>query len=146
MTATRPPDRWNDAINYYPGEGYAQLIGVTGYNNGTYYTQWGEQWREFDAIYDHIQSLYGEVFGAFPWIITEFSSSSVGGDKAAWIDNMFAAIGNYPNIKIAVWFSSADWDTEGNVARPYWLDETPETLDAFRRGLQNYPPTAWPLE
>ena len=35
--------------------------------------------------------------------------------------------------------SYADFDTrpgrEGTAARPYWLDETPETLEAFRRGL-----------
>lgn len=140
-----PPNSWNDAINYYPGNEYVQMIGVTGYNNGTYYTQWAEEWREFDVIYDHIQWLYGDVFGDFPWIITEFSSSSIGGDKVAWIDNMFATIGNYPNIKIAVWFSFADWDAAGNVARPYWLDETPETTEAFRRGLKNYPTAAWPL-
>lgn len=133
-----PPNRWNDSVTYYPGNEYVQMIGVTGYNNGTYYTQWAEEWREFDEIYDHIQNLYQEVYGAFPWIITEFSSSSVGGDKAAWIENMFEHINKYPNIKIAVWFSSADWDSNGNVARPYWLDETPRTTEAFRKGLEAY--------
>jgi hypothetical protein len=130
-----PPSRWNDGANYYPGNDYVQMLGVTGYNNGTYYAQWAEEWREFDTIYDSIQSLYTPIFENFPWIITEFSSSSVGGDKAAWIDNMFENMQNYPNIKIAVWFSSADYDSEGNVARPYWLDETPETLAAFKKGL-----------
>lgn len=133
-----PPSRWNDALCYYPGDEYVQMIGVTGYNNGTYYEKWAEEWREFDVIYDHIQNLYGSVYGQFPWIITEFASSSIGGDKAAWIDNMFAHIGSYPNIKIAVWFSYADYDTDGTVARPYWLDETPETVAAFRRGLASY--------
>ncbi len=133
-----PPSRWNDALCYYPGDEYVQMIGVTGYNNGTYYEKWAEEWREFDVIYDHIQNLYGTVYSQFPWIITEFASSSIGGDKAAWIDNMFAHIGNYPNIKIAVWFSSADYDTDGTVARPYWLDETPETVAAFKRGLSAY--------
>ncbi len=133
-----PPNRWNDSVVYYPGNEYAQMIGVTGYNNGTYYTQWAEEWREFDVIYDHIQELYQGTYGEFPWIITEFSSSSIGGDKAAWIENMFRHIGKYSNIKIAVWFSSADWDAQGNVARPYWLDETPETTGAFREGLTNY--------
>jgi hypothetical protein len=51
---------------------------------------------------------------------------------------MFDTIGNYPNIKIAVWFSSADYDSEGNVARPYWLNETPETVAAFRKGLSAF--------
>lgn len=133
-----PPNRWNDSINYYPGDEYCQMIGVTGYNNGTYYTEWGEEWREFDVIYDHIESIYSSTYGAFPWIITEFSSSSVGGDKVKWIENMFDHIGKYKNIKMAIWFSSADWDAEGNVARPYWLDETPQTTEAFRKGLKNY--------
>ncbi len=130
-----PPSRWNDSLAYYPGDGYAQILGVTGYNNGTYYTQWAEEWREFDRIYDGIEALYQPHFGAFPWIITEFASSSIGGDKAAWIENMFRHIGDYPQIKLAVWFSSADYD--GDIpARPYWLDETEETLAAFREGLR----------
>lgn len=129
-----PPSKWNDSLAFYPGNEYVQLLGVTGYNNGTYYTKWNEQWRDFTTIYDEIWNLYAPHFSRFPWIITEFASSSYGGDKAAWIDEMFAHIGDYPNIKLAVWFSAADYD--GDVpARPYWLDETPETLAAFRRGL-----------
>ena len=133
-----PPSKWNAAVNYYPGNEYVHVIGVTGYNNGTYYTKWGETWREFDEIYSAIDAEYGETFGAFPWIITEFASSSVGGDKAAWINGMFEHIGDHENIKAAVWFSSADYDTDGTVARPYWLDETEETLTAFREGLKKY--------
>lgn len=129
-----PPSKWNDSLAYCPGGAYFQMLGVTGYNNGTYYTQWNEQWREFDVIYDEIEAMYLPHFGDYPWIITEFASSSIGGDKAAWIENMFAHIGDYPNLKIAVWFSYADFDGD-TAARPYWLDETPETLEAFRRGL-----------
>lgn len=129
-----PPSKWNDSLAFYPGNEFAQMLGVTGYNNGTYYTQWAEEWREFDLIYDEVWELYAPHFSDFPWIITEFASSSIGGDKAAWIDNMFAHIGDYPNIKMAVWFSYADFD--GDIpARPYWLDETEQTTEAFRRGL-----------
>ena len=130
-----PPSKWNDSLAYCPGAEYFQMLGVTGYNNGTYYTQWNEQWREFDVIYDEIQEIYLPHFSQYPWIITEFASSSIGGDKVAWIENMFAHIGDYPNLKIAVWFSYADFDGE-TAARPYWLDETPETLEAFRKGLE----------
>ena len=55
-----------------------------------------------------------------------------------WIDSMFENMGRYPKIKIAVWFNYADFDSNGVAARPYWLDETEETLEAFRRGLQQY--------
>lgn len=133
-----PPSDWNNSLVYYPGNEYVQMIGVTGYNNGTYYTQWAEEWREFDDIYDQIWEEYHPHFSSFPWIITEFASSGIGGDKVAWIENMFDHIDNYPNIRIAVWFSFADFDDAngGTPARTYWLDETPETLDAFRQGLK----------
>ena len=135
-----PPDDWNGALNYYPGNEYVDLIGVTGYNTGTYYySRWLEEWRGFTEIYDDIQDYYGTYFSSFPWMITEFATSSVGGDKVGWIRSMFENIGRYKNIKIAVWFSFADYDEYGNVARPYWIDETYDTLMAFRKGLSGSP-------
>lgn len=129
-----PPAKWNDSMAYCPGDQYFQMLGVTGYNNGTYYSELAEEWREFDEIYDEIEAMYLPHFSQYPWIITEFASSSVGGDKVAWINNMFDQIGDYSNIKIAVWFSWADMDGD-TPARIYWLDETEETLAAFREGL-----------
>ncbi|MGB4038884.1 MAG: hypothetical protein WBK90_02040 [Bacillota bacterium] len=114
------------------------LFRITGYNNGTYYRYvTGERWREFEEIYDRIHNEMHGVFGRFPWMITEFASSSIGGDKVKWIDRMFGCIDKYSNIKAAVWFSYADFDPKDNktVSRPYWLDETEETIAAFRRGL-----------
>jgi mannan endo-1,4-beta-mannosidase len=134
-----PPNSWNNKAAYYPGDDYVQLFGVTGYNNGTYYKElWNENWREFEEIYDRIEEESSALFGKFPWIITEFSSSSVGGDKVRWIEGMFKALPKYKNIKAAVWFSYADFDIRDGVtpARPYWLDETEETLAAFKRGLE----------
>lgn len=133
-----PPSNWNNFLAYYPGNEYVHLLGITGYNPGTYYAKKnGETWKEFEYIYDEIYNKYINIFSGFPWIITEFASSSVGGDKVQWINNMFENIGKYNNIKIAVWFSAADYDENGNVARPYWLDETPGTLEAFKNGLKN---------
>ena len=135
-----PPANWNHFMAYYPGDEYVQLIGVTGYNTGTYYKETkNETWREFKVIYDRIQQRNQPYFSKFPWMITEFSSSSIGGDKARWITRMFDSLARYPNIKLAVWFHFADFDPEHpeTVARPYWLDETKETLNAFKKGLQN---------
>lgn len=133
-----PPNNWNNSLAYYPGNGYVHMLGITGYNTGSYYNSvTGEKWSSFKEIYDNIQRNMGEVFSNFPWIITEFASSSVGGDKAKWITEMFDRISEYPNIKIAVWYNSADYDPGDPdvVSRPYWIDETPETLSAFKRGL-----------
>lgn len=143
-----PPCNWNNFLAYYPGDEYVQMIGVTGYNTGTYYSEeFGEIWREFQTIYDDVQYKYQPFFSEFPWIITEFGSSSVGGDKVKWIENMFNCIDKYENIKIAVWFSYADYDYrpeyKGKVARPYWLDETEDTLNAFTKGVKNNGIEGW---
>ena len=135
-----PPNGYNTSLAYYPGNEYVHMFGVTGYNTGTYYAEeHGESWRSFDAIYSSITERYEKDYGAFPWIITEFASSSIGGDKVQWIQDMFANLKNYPRIKMAFWFNSADYDErpgkEGIAARPYWFDETPETTEAFRNGI-----------
>ncbi len=138
-----PPCHWNSYISYYPGNEYVHMIGLTGYNTGTYYAElYHEKWRSFDEIYQEPYDKYMNVFSQFPFIITEFASSSVGGDKAEWITQMFSSIQKYPNIKMALWWSSADYDMREEyyktLARPYWLDETEETTKAFREGINQY--------
>lgn len=136
-----PPLKWNSHISYYPGNKYVHMIGLTGYNSGTYYSSLtGERWRSFTEIYDPLNEKYSRLYGQFPWMITEFACSSVGGDKEKWISDMFSNIGRYKNIKAAVWWSYADFDysrsKKGIPARRYWLDEKPEYLKAFREGLR----------
>ncbi len=146
-----PPCNWNDIHAYYPGDEYVQLIGVTGYNTGTYYAETNkESWREFDDIYGRIQREYSPFFSDFPWIITEFASSSIGGDKAAWIDNMFRDIDGFENIKVAVWFDYADFDPNYPdntvVSRPYWLLENEDVAVSVKSGLALHPREDWYFE
>lgn len=133
-----PPLNWNNQVCYYPGDGYVHLIGVTGYNTGNYFEKkTGEKWRGFNEIFKHIDNRFGVMFRDYPWIVTEFASNSVGGDKQAWIKEMFDSIHNYPNIKIAVWWSYFDPDPETKQpARKYWLDEKEEYLIEFKNGLE----------
>lgn len=135
-----PPHGYNTTMAFYPGDEYVQVFGVTGYNTGTYYKeQNNEKWKTFDEIYSNVYKHHYETYKNFPWIITEFASSSVGGDKVKWINDMFEGMDDYPNIKMAFWFNSADYDLaygkDVMPARPYWLDETEETLNAFKKGL-----------
>ncbi|MBR4890717.1 MAG: hypothetical protein IKU15_05460 [Clostridia bacterium] len=138
---TFPPNGYNSSLAYYPGNGYVHMFGITGYNTGTYYAaEHGERWRTFDEIYSAITEHSEKDYGEFPWIITEFGSSSIGGDKVAWINDMFESLIDYPHIKMAFWFNAADMDErperKGQIARPYQLDETPETTEAFSKGLK----------
>ncbi|MBR5152602.1 MAG: hypothetical protein IKW60_03635 [Clostridia bacterium] len=136
-----PPTHWNSYIAYWPGSEYVHMIGMTGYNTGTYYADvYHEKWRTFDEIYREPYEKYMHVFSKYPFIITEFASSSIGGDKSEWIRQMFDSIKDYDNIKMALWWSSADYDmreaTYKTLARPYFLDENEETTQAFRQGIQ----------
>lgn len=130
-----PDFKWNDELCYYPGDEYVDVIGMTSYNTGTYYES--ETWMEFDQMYD---SLYRKYAGLYekPLMITEFSSSSVGGSKEEWVANMFRAIYKYDRIKVAVWWDGCDWDAEGNVARSYFIDETDELVRIFRENLARF--------
>jgi hypothetical protein len=130
-----PDFAWNNYLNYFPGSKYVDIIGLTGYNTGTYYE--GEQWREFKEIYDPLYTDYSRHF-ALPFMITEFGSNSVGGDKVQWLKDMFAHIDQYPRIKAAIFFSSTDMDSNGKPARIYRIDENGEILDTVKSGLARY--------
>ncbi|MCX7779873.1 MAG: glycoside hydrolase family 26 protein [Negativicutes bacterium] len=132
---SRPDFKWNHAYMYYPGDEYVDIIGLTGYNTGTYFP--GEHWREFAAIYDPLYAAYSSVF-AKPFMITEFGSNSTGGNKVAWLETMFGQIRRYPNIKVAIWWNGIDYDRAGNPGRVYLLDESQETTAVFRKRLQEF--------
>lgn len=129
-----PDFQWNHEVMYYPGDEYVDIIGLTAYNTGTYYS--GENWTEFSELYDSIYAEYQKLYRQ-PMMITEFASSSVGGDKNQWIRNMFAHIKSYPDIKVAIWWDGCDWDANGNVARPYFIDETPDIIKTFKQQLRD---------
>lgn len=130
-----PDFNWNNYLNYYPGDEYVDIVGLTGYNNGTYYP--GEVWRDFEEIYDPIYDEYTEIFQQ-PLMITEFSANSIGGDKIAWINDMFDKMKKYDRIKVAIWWNGIDWDENMEPARIYRLDESEEMLDTFRERFQEY--------
>jgi len=130
-----PNFKWNHYLMYYPGDEYVDVIGLTGYNTGNYFS--GEKWREFDGIYPQVYRDYDQHF-AKPFMITEFGSNSVGGNKTAWLNRMFDQIGQFNKIKIAIWWNGIDYDTNGQPGRIYILDETEETTAAFRQGLTSF--------
>jgi len=135
-----PDFKWNDELMYYPGDNYVDIVGLTRYNTGTFYRAVGEKWQEFHELYDGLYSRYSTIYGQ-PLMIPEFASASMGGDKEQWVRNMFEVIRKYDGLKVAVWWNSADYDIDGNVARSYFIDETPELMEIFRQNL-----SAWATE
>ncbi len=126
-----PNYKWNSEFLYYPGDEYVDVYGITGYNTGTYYE--GETWRSFDEIY---ASVYERalLINEKPIMITEFSCSSVGGDKVQWIEDMFLSLPKYDKIKVGIWWHAADYNGEA-IARPYFMDTPEGTMSVFDKYL-----------
>lgn len=133
---SRPDFAWNHYLLYYPGDEYVDVIGMTGYNTGTYFP--GETWREFPAIYRPLYQEYSALFPQ-PFIISEFGSNSVGGNKVRWLQTMFDTLHEYPNIKLAIWWNGIDYDQQGRPGRIYLLDEDEATTSVFRNRLPQTP-------
>lgn len=132
-----PDFKWNHMAMYYPDEG-CDLYGITGYNNGTYYK--GEVWRSFSEIYDPIFAD-AEKRCDCPMLITEFSCSDFGGDKAAWIRDMFTHLSDCPMLRAAVWWNDEDFDAahDNRVAREYRIDHKAEYMRLFKNELSPGP-------
>ncbi len=126
-----PPYRWNNPHLTFPGNSYADVIGLTSYNTGTYYE--GERWRDFETMYRKPYETALRLYDR-PLMITEFASSSIGGDKVAWVQDMLSRIDkDFPELKVAIWWNHADYDPEKTdvMSRPYFIDDPQGVEDAF---------------
>lgn len=133
-----PNFAYNHYLNYYPGNEYVDVVGLTAYNTGNYYN--GEVWRSFVEAYDHFYYDYVRHF-SHPMMITEFSGASAGGNKSEWFADMFNKISNYDRIKLAVLWNGRDYDTtkaEKTVSRNYRLDLEQDVINSIINGLQNF--------
>lgn len=103
------PRENNHFALYYPGDNYVDYIGIDGYNWGN--TQPWSKWMSFKDIFG---ARYTEAVAHFkkPVLISEFSSTSSGGDKTKWIKEAMDAIKKMPNVEAFVLFNvdkETDW-------------------------------------
>ena len=105
------------------------MIALDGYNWGTL-TEWGI-WQDFADIfedgYDIVKSLSSK-----PLMIGEIGCTEFGGDKAAWINNMFSILqSRFERIKAIIWF---DVDKECD----WRICSSNSALNAFRSKAQEF--------
>lgn len=108
------PREDNNFMLYYPGDEYVDYVGIDGYNWGT--TESWSRWMSFNEIFE---KRYQEITDNLkkPVIISEFSSTSSGGDKAAWIRKAIDDIKRMKEIKGFVLFNvdkETDWSFSSN--------------------------------
>src|SRR5262249_61576729 len=114
-----PQQSWNDTAHYYPGDGYVDWVGVSGYFNN----------RETP------ENLFGRIVRGYgdrkPIIIAETGALEKGGTvKADWIDQLAGWITGHPAVGALVWF---DTNNDKGTGKDWRIDSTPAALAAYQR-------------
>jgi hypothetical protein len=141
-TESVPNATWNAIENYYPGDAYVDWTCADGYNWGTSQTianaGWVSHWQSFDELFATTYQRILAIAPSKPFMIGEFASSELGGNKAQWIadasSRMHAA---YPGLRAFIWFNynkETDWRVESSTA----------SLTAFKSSFVNDAYFAWP--
>jgi endoglucanase len=111
----------------YPGDDYVDWVGIDGYNWGLQHPESG--WRSFDDIFSVAYRALCRL-SQRPVMIAETASVELGGDKAAWIANTFAALPErYSRVRAIAWFNELRPDGD------FPVDSSPEALAAFREAI-----------
>ena len=130
MSADRPMEA------FYPGSSYVDVLAVDGYNWGSTAPEFGG-WQTFTQVirpaYDRLQAL-----GPQPIWIAEIGTAPEGGDKPAWIRDMWARAAQMDRLEAIVWFNE-------NKERDWRADPSADVAAAFAPSLEPAPaPTPAP--
>jgi hypothetical protein len=122
----------NAIEQYWPGDAYVDLLAIDGYNFGTS-ASWSS-WRSFSKV---MEPCYAKVtsLSSKPLFLAEVGCVEQGGDKGAWISDMFSRINSpYPRIRGVVWFNVND--TGAN--QDFRVESSTSALTAFKNRCGSY--------
>jgi hypothetical protein len=129
-------EQYSGFASYYPGDAYVDYLGLDGYNWGTV-----NEWSRWQSFYDIFAPSYNDLaqLSSKPILIMEVASTELGGDKGAWIRDMFTTIErDFPQIIGITWFhmnKESDWRiTSSEGAKQAFID-------SVRRLAQTESPT-----
>jgi len=112
----------------YPGDSYVTRVGLDGYNWST--LQSWSSWQSFAAVFGPgLAEL--KALTTKPEYISETASPEVGGDKAAWISDMWSTLAAHPEVRGITWF---DYDKETD----WRIDSSDTALTAFATGMRTF--------
>ena len=119
---------------YYPGARYVDWTCLDGYN-------WGPDspahtpWYSFDEIFrGSYRRIVRHIAPGKPMMLAELASDDSGGDKAAWIRDMFTSLRlGYPKVAGLVWFDKFD------VGVDWPIEISPIASAVFAHGVRSGP-------
>jgi len=106
----------NRLEDLYPGQQYVDVLATGGYNWGSEKPEFGG-WQSFSTIFTGIYNRL-KALGPQPIWITEVASDYRGGDKAAWVRDMFSTAAGMDRLQAIVWFNEdkeRDWRAAPNA-------------------------------
>ncbi len=112
----------------YPGDDVVDVVALDGYNWGS--LQSWSRWQSFEEVFGGALEELASV-SRRPIVVGEVGSTEVGGDKAAWVEDFFAALDRRVDIRGFTWF---DYDKETD----WRVESSPGSLAAFRAGLSQF--------
>jgi hypothetical protein len=125
-------DGW--ASEYYPGDDVVDLIGTTVLNHGTAVTTPWAQWRTFGELFG------GQYRAAAGWgkpiILTELGTAEQGGDKAAWLREVFTSLGSSYPLVSGVLLLEVESDREWPAIN-WSVGSSPGSLNTFRQAVSD---------
>jgi hypothetical protein len=107
-----PQTAGNRFERYYPGPAYVDVFALDGYNFGSNFPHF-RGWRSFRKIFANAYRRL-TFLGPQPVWIAEVGSAAEGGDKAAWVRDMFRTALQMRRLQAIVWMDIAskeegDW-------------------------------------
>ncbi len=114
----------------YPGDAYVDWTAIDGFN-------WGERngslgWQTFDQVFNRsYKRIITRVAPDKPMMLAEVASTDKGGNKAAWIRDMYARIRHsYRKIRAVIWYDVNDRGTN-------WpIEPSKKASNAFRAAVK----------
>jgi hypothetical protein len=106
------PNGWStppySQVDYYPGDDRVDVIGFSAYNFGSTLDRWA-------SVFEVMGGVFAEARTYAPdktYLLSQTASSQFGGDRNAWLTEMFTFVANDPNALGFVYFNlnrETDW-------------------------------------
>jgi hypothetical protein len=130
---------------FYPGDEAVDLIGISAYNFGP--NEWDGQYRFPTYVFRHLDELRGFAPDK-PYLIAQTGTAPRGGDRDAWLLEMFAVLAADPNAVGFLYFNKDKSAWGGNEWdwRVFFPDSgsgAEGLREGMRREETHY---LWPLE
>ncbi|HVR32219.1 MAG TPA: S-layer homology domain-containing protein, partial [Acidimicrobiia bacterium] len=136
------PNGWStppyQLADYYPGDDIVDLIGFSAYNFGTSIDRWTTVGETLNGVVAELRTFAPSK----PYVVAQVASSTFGGDRDAWIRDLFAYTADHPNVVGFIWFNldkETDWRIwDGSTVAAGWRDGM-----QMATTIEEWPLTAW---